>query len=149
MYFLRKFFLYFFEWLFSLHFSRDRTLKKNKQKSKLILQKTKKGERMQKERKKERKLLQFGVIHTNVLHACRKGERERKGRKRRHRTVVERVFYFQSFDEFLKRSSTGKKPRKQDVESVSSARKRTRTARFNEPTKKRGSNHGIAEYEYE
>ena len=101
------------------------------------------------ERKKERKLLQFGVIHTNVLHACRKGERERKGRKRRHRTVVERVFYFQSFDEFLKRSSTGKKPRKQDVESVSSARKRTRTARFNEPTKKRGSNHGIAEYEYE
>ena len=102
------------------------------------------------ERKKERKkLLQFGVIHTNVLHACRKEERERKGRKRRHRTVVERVFYLQSFDEFLKRNSTGKKPRKQDVESVSSARKRTRTARFNEPTKKRASNHGSAEYEYE
>ena len=34
----------------------------------------------ERERKKERKkLLQFGVIHTNVLHACRKGERERKG----------------------------------------------------------------------
>ena len=102
VYFLRKFFLYFFEWLFSLHFSRDRTLLKNKQKSKLILQKTKKGERMQKERKKERKKIIAIRRHTHKrLTRVPKGRKGKKGSKaqasdgRRARflfSVVRRVF---------------------------------------------------------
>ena len=79
VYFLRKFFLSFFDWLFSLHFSRDRTLLK--QKSKLILQKTKKGERMQKERKKERKKENYCNSASYTQTSYTRAERE-KGKER-------------------------------------------------------------------
>ena len=101
VYFLRKFFLYFFDWLFSLHFSRDRTLLK--QKSKLILQKTKKErECRKKERKKERKKIIAIRRHTHKrLTRVPKGRKGKKGSKaqasdgRRARflfSVVRRVF---------------------------------------------------------
>ena len=95
VYFLRKFFLSFFDWLFSLHFSRDRTNKS----SKLILQKTKKEREC---RKKERKKIIAIRRHTHKrLTRVPKGRKGKKGSKaqasdgRRARflfSVVRRVF---------------------------------------------------------
>ena len=102
VYFLRKFFLYFFEWLFSLHFSRDRTLLKkiNKNRNSDFAKNEKRRENA--ERKKERKKIIAIRRHTHKrLTRVPKGRKGKKGSKaqasdgRRARflfSVVRRVF---------------------------------------------------------